>query len=103
MMMAGTPCPYEGKIGTEAKAAWIANPHHRPDANEYKASLKTDAKIIKKKKKAEEKKVKKLESEKYWTFIRACKKTRNDEGLRKGLGTCRKEWNDLNEEVTINP
>jgi len=22
MMMAGTPCPYEGKIGTEAKIGW---------------------------------------------------------------------------------
>ena len=103
MQMAGTPCPYEGKIGAEAKAAWAANPHHRPDANEYKARLKTDAKIAKKKKKAEAKRVKKLASEEYWTFIRACKKTRNDEGLRKGLGTCSKEWKDLNEESTINP
>lgn len=24
MMMAGTPCPYDGKIGAEAKAAWKA-------------------------------------------------------------------------------
>jgi hypothetical protein len=103
MQMAGTPCPYEGKIGSEAQASWIANPHHRPDAKEYKARLKADAKIAKKNKKAEAKRVKKLASEEYWTFIKACKKTRNDEGLRKGLGTCSKEWNDLNEESTINP
>ena len=25
MMMAGTPCPYDGLIGPEAKAAWKAN------------------------------------------------------------------------------
>ncbi len=25
MMMAGTPCPYEGKIGDEAREAWKAN------------------------------------------------------------------------------
>jgi hypothetical protein len=25
MMMAGTPCPYDGMIGSEAKAAWAAN------------------------------------------------------------------------------
>lgn len=24
MMQAGTPCPYDGKIGAEAKAAWLA-------------------------------------------------------------------------------
>ena len=31
MSMAGTPCPYEGKIGQEAKVLWAANPHKRPD------------------------------------------------------------------------
>lgn len=30
MMMAGTPCPYEGKIGPEAKALWEANPDKQP-------------------------------------------------------------------------
>lgn len=30
MMAAGTPCPYEGKIGDQAKAAWEANPHKVP-------------------------------------------------------------------------
>jgi hypothetical protein len=30
MVAAGTPCPYEGKIGTEAKAAWDANPQKLP-------------------------------------------------------------------------
>jgi len=34
MSMAGTPCPYEGKIGKEAKVAWAANGSKRPDAED---------------------------------------------------------------------
>ena len=30
MMAAGTPCPYEGKIGEQAKAQWEANPEKIP-------------------------------------------------------------------------
>ena len=30
MMAAGTPCPYEGKIGEQAKELWLANPHKIP-------------------------------------------------------------------------
>jgi hypothetical protein len=30
MMSAGTPCPFEGKIGDEAKAEWDANPKKAP-------------------------------------------------------------------------
>jgi hypothetical protein len=30
MMAAGTPCPYEGKIGEEAKVSWEANPKKVP-------------------------------------------------------------------------
>ena len=30
MLQAGTPCPYEGKIGAEALAAWNANPDKLP-------------------------------------------------------------------------
>ena len=30
MMDAGTPCPVEGKIGTEAKAYWDSNPDKVP-------------------------------------------------------------------------
>ena len=35
MEMAGTPCPYEGKIGDEAEALWIENAERRPDYDEY--------------------------------------------------------------------
>ena len=31
MMNAGTPCPYEGLIGEEAKAAWKANVQDTPE------------------------------------------------------------------------
>ena len=33
MMNAGTPCPFDGKIGAEAKAAWLANEELQPDAD----------------------------------------------------------------------
>ena len=33
MNMAGTPCPYKGKIGTEAKVAWEENRDDAPDDN----------------------------------------------------------------------
>src|SRR6056300_1632673 len=34
MMNAGTPCPYDGKIGEQAKAEWEANPEKTPVAQE---------------------------------------------------------------------
>jgi hypothetical protein len=34
MEMAGTPCPYQGKIGQEATKAWAENKSKRPDAKE---------------------------------------------------------------------
>jgi hypothetical protein len=36
MMAAGTPCPYEGKIGAQAKAEWEANPDKLPKIEEEK-------------------------------------------------------------------
>ena len=34
MEMAGTPCPYQGKIGKEASMAWAENSSRRPDAKD---------------------------------------------------------------------
>ena len=34
MKMAGTPCPYEGKIGKEASAEWEKNQSKRPDVKD---------------------------------------------------------------------
>jgi hypothetical protein len=33
MMNAGTPCPFDGMIGTQARAAWEANPELQPGAD----------------------------------------------------------------------
>ena len=44
MEMAGTPCPYEGKIGEEALALWQTNAERRPDEREYKKRAGIDKK-----------------------------------------------------------
>lgn len=36
MMDAGTPCPFEGKIGVEARELWLANPNKIPVLEETK-------------------------------------------------------------------
>ena len=45
MEMAGTPCPYKGKIGKEATASWLENKTDRPD---YKVWYKEEAAKCKK-------------------------------------------------------
>ena len=43
MDMAGTPCPYKGKIGIEAAEQWAKNPEKRPDYEEWKReNVKTE-------------------------------------------------------------
>ena len=43
MDMAGTPCPYKGKIGLEAAKEWANNPEKRPDYEEWKKeNVKTE-------------------------------------------------------------
>ena len=41
MEMAGTPCPYMGKIGVDAAKEWLENPEKRPD---YEKWLKENVK-----------------------------------------------------------
>ena len=36
MMSAGTPCPYDGKIGTEAKKLWLENPTESPEGTKLR-------------------------------------------------------------------
>jgi hypothetical protein len=36
MLAAGTPCPYEGKIGEQAKIAWLENPNKVPQLDKVK-------------------------------------------------------------------
>jgi hypothetical protein len=35
MEMAGTPCPYYGKIGIDAAKLWAENPEKRPDYEKW--------------------------------------------------------------------
>ena len=61
MFEAGTPCPYQGKIGTQAKQAWLKNPTASPKGTKIRkvALKKAQAERIAKEE-AEEKKQKKL-------------------------------------------
>jgi len=45
MMMAGTPCPYDGKIGAEAKAAWKAAGEQAQVEDEEEMSNETKKKL----------------------------------------------------------
>jgi hypothetical protein len=45
MEMAGTPCPFEGKIGAEAIAQWNKYDVERPDYDSYVSKLETRSKI----------------------------------------------------------
>tara|TARA_B100001248_G_scaffold212002_1_gene166305 strand:+ start:1451 stop:2377 length:927 start_codon:yes stop_codon:yes gene_type:complete len=60
---AGTPCPYKGKIGEEAKIAWASNVEETPT---YKEDLKS--------------------------YIDKCTRTRNLKGISKSSRTCKKEF-----------
>ena len=53
MEQAGTPCPFEGKIGKEAKSAWKKYDKLRPDYDQYVLNLK----IIEKRNKEIEKEI----------------------------------------------
>ena len=96
MNHAGTPCPYEGKVGKEASQAWIQNVDDRPDAEEYKARLERIAKAKQKQEKADRKDQENVESNKWKTFWSACKYERNEDNIYKSRNTCRREYAKLN-------
>ena len=58
MIQSGTPCPYNGKIGSEALKEWQKYDKLRPDYEQYTADLKYIEKKNKKLEKAYEKKMK---------------------------------------------
>jgi hypothetical protein len=39
MMMAGTPCPYDGLIGKDAKTAWEVNIEKQPSSDKDKKEM----------------------------------------------------------------
>ena len=45
MQSAGTPCPFNGKIGSEAQALWDKYPELRPDYEEHLAKQEVIARI----------------------------------------------------------
>tara|TARA_B100000131_G_scaffold297590_1_gene316488 strand:+ start:19340 stop:20092 length:753 start_codon:yes stop_codon:yes gene_type:complete len=95
MEMAGTPCPYEGKIGEEAKVAWTENVWERPDYEEHQAKL--DERVSRAQQ-AEQAIVNQKKAERK-AWIKSCKRTKHTEGKHKGVNksgaTCAKEWNTL--------
>jgi hypothetical protein len=46
MMMAGTPCPYDGSIGNEAKASWKANENLQPAKDKKQEGLSNETKTL---------------------------------------------------------
>ena len=46
MMMAGTPCPYDGAIGSAAKEQWKANPSERPGAIDKPQGMSNETKTL---------------------------------------------------------
>ena len=46
MMNAGTPCPYDGLIGQEAKAAWEVNAEKQPGAKKEEEGLSDSNKTL---------------------------------------------------------
>jgi hypothetical protein len=42
MMMAGTPCPFDGKIGEDARELWMANPDRQPRSDNAVAAKSTE-------------------------------------------------------------
>ena len=92
MEMAGTPCPFEGKIGEEAANAWASHVEERPDYEDYAKKIEgREAKIV-----AAEREVARAEQNEIDAWIKACKKTKHTAGKHKGIHksgrTCRKEW-----------
>jgi hypothetical protein len=46
MMQAGTPCPYDGTIGAEARAAWKANEAEQPGFNQKTRGVSNETKTL---------------------------------------------------------
>ena len=96
MEMAGTPCPFEGKIGEEAANAWASHVEERPDYEDYAKKIEgREAKIV-----AAEREVARAEQNEIDAWIKACKRTKHTAGKHKGVHksgrTCRNEWAELN-------
>jgi len=92
MQSAGTPCPFNGKIGAEAQALWDKYPELRPDYEEHLAKLevieRVDAELLAQQLKEAEEEAERVATEEA--------KQAELEALRKA-----EEEAKLNEEVII--
>ena len=91
MQSAGTPCPFDGKIGKDAQAMWDRYPELRPDYENHLQRTeimdRVDAEILAKKLKAEEEEAARIAAEEA--------KKAEEEALRKA-----EEEAKLNEEIS---
>ena len=91
MQSAGTPCPFDGKIGKDAQAMWDRYPELRPDYENHLQRTeimdRVDAEILAKKLKAEEEEVARIAAEEA--------KKAEEEALKKA-----EEEAKLNEEIS---
>jgi hypothetical protein len=46
MVSAGTPCPYDGKIGTKSLALWLANPEEAPEGTKLRRDAAKKAEAV---------------------------------------------------------
>tara|TARA_B100002019_G_scaffold122856_1_gene105714 strand:- start:305 stop:1021 length:717 start_codon:yes stop_codon:yes gene_type:complete len=92
MEMAGTPCPYMGKIGAEAADAWKQNPQERPDYKQWRERLDGQAR----RQEEADNILEEIEKDERDAFVKACKNTKHLDGKHKGIyksgRTCRAEW-----------
>ena len=63
MQSAGSPCPWDGKIGKDAQAMWDKYPELRPDYEEYLLKAEAIAKVDKRILKEEAEEIARLEAE----------------------------------------
>ena len=119
MEQSGTPCPFEGKIGTEANKQWEKYNKLRPDYNIYtkrlkiveKANIEEEKRLakeeeerIKKEKEAEEKRLQaiELEKQKLKEELKIDDNTKQNEKSDEKLidKAEEEEWNQLDKETT---
>ena len=74
MENAGTPCPFEGKIGKDAKQQWKKYDKERPDYDQYTSKLKVRAQIDLQLSEEERKRVNKLKKEQQLKAIEETKR-----------------------------
>jgi hypothetical protein len=119
MEQSGTPCPFEGKIGTEASNQWLKYNKLRPDYNIYtkrlkiveKANIEEEKRLakeeeerIKAEKEAEEKRLQaiELEKQKLKEELKIDDNTKQNEKSDEKLidKAEEEEWNQLDKETT---